>query len=180
MFIKPLAVIAIMCLAMPLFGCATVKPDAHLTQTPKFDIKTYFDGPIKAYGIVQDRSGTVINRFDVDMVGTWNGDEGQLSEVFHYYDGAQGQPLTRTWYFTKNPDGSYAGRATDITTAQGKIYGSAGQWRYGIDLLVGKSVIHVNFEDWMWQMRDGVVINRSYIRKFGVTVATVTIVMQKK
>ena len=32
------------------------------------DIKEYFDGPIKAWGIVQNWKGEVVSRFDVEMV----------------------------------------------------------------------------------------------------------------
>jgi len=39
----------------------------------------------------------------------------------------------------------------------------------------------LKFDDWMWAMDDGnVVINRSYLKKFGITVAEITIFMQKQ
>ena len=46
--------------------------------SPKADIQTYFNGPIKAWGIIQDWRGRVISRFDVDMVGEWKGNTGTL------------------------------------------------------------------------------------------------------
>ena len=62
--------------------------------TPKADIKEYFNGPIKAWGIVQDWRGRVVSRFDVSMQGTWEGDVGTLQEDFRYYNGKQQQ---RVW-----------------------------------------------------------------------------------
>jgi hypothetical protein len=32
----------------------------------------------------------------------------------------------------------------------------------------------------MWAMNDGVVVNRSYLKKFGFTVAELTLFMQKQ
>ena len=42
------------------------------------------------------------------------------------------------------------------------------------------SEYRVKFEDWLWSMDEGVVFNRSYIKKFGFKVAEVTIFMQKQ
>ncbi|MBL6621549.1 MAG: DUF3833 family protein, partial [Rickettsiales bacterium] len=40
-------------------------------------------------------------------------------------------------------------------------------------------VFRIKFDDWMWQLNDGVVINRSYLKKFGFTIAELTLFMQK-
>jgi hypothetical protein len=53
-------------------------------------------------------------------------------------------------------------------------------WKYSMDITVDNSTYKVKFDDWMWQMNDGIVINRSYIKKFGITVAELTLFMQKK
>lgn len=169
-------------LILPLLGaCGTINPQVHLTQKPSFDLKGYFDGPIVGYGIVQDRSGSVISRFDVKMQGSWQGSEGRLDEVFTYYDDPLGQPPTRTWFFRQKPDGQFEGRASDVEgVAHSSSYGAVGRWQYSMKLPVGKNKIMVRFDDWMWPMNDGIIINRSYIRKYGIKVAEVTIVMQKK
>jgi hypothetical protein len=56
-------------------------------KTPVMSIKEYFNGPIKAWGIVQDWRGRVVRQFDIKMMGTWDGDTGTLKEQFYYYDG---------------------------------------------------------------------------------------------
>jgi hypothetical protein len=38
----------------------------------------------------------------------------------------------------------------------------------------------MTFDDWMWFMNDGVIMNRSYMKKLGVTVAEITIYMKKE
>ena len=152
--------------------------DFYKDTKPKVDIKEYFNGPIKAWGLVQDWRGRVTRRFDVEMVGSWKGDTGKLEEKFNYYDG---ETQERVWIITKLSENSYEGTAGDILgKASGEASGSAVNWHYTMDLPVGDSTYKVKFDDWMWQMNDGVLINRSYIKKFSITVAELTIFMQKQ
>jgi hypothetical protein len=175
---KILKTIAIMGALIMFNGCSTASLDYYAQTSPKADIKDYFNGPIKAWGIVQDWQGKVVNRFDVDMVGQWKGDTGTLHEHFSYYNGKK---QTRVWTITKLPDGSYEGTASDIIDkAVGNEVGSAVRWNYVMDLPVDDKVYRIRFDDWMWQMNDGVLINRSYLKKFGFTVSELTIFMKKQ
>ena len=163
---------------MMLSSCAGHKLDHYKATEPVVDIKEYFNGPIKAWGIVQDWRGRVVRRFDVEMVGEWNGDLGTLTEHFEYYDG---EKQVRVWNIKKLPDGAYEGTASDIIDkANGELEGSAVRWNYVMDLPVGNTSYHIRFDDWMWLMNDDVLINRSYLKKFGITVSELTIFMQKQ
>lgn len=165
-------------IAMALTGCASQQLAGYKDEKPQLKFEEYFNGPIKAWGIVQDRSGKVTRRFDVDMKGEWKGDEGTLTEVFHYYDGAE---QTRVWHITRKENGQYEGRADDILgKATGGVVGNAAQWAYVMDLPVGDTTYRITFDDWMFKMNDGVLINRSYLKKFGFRVAELTIFMQKQ
>ncbi|MFT5760687.1 MAG: hypothetical protein ACI9LM_005474, partial [Alteromonadaceae bacterium] len=62
----------------------------------------------------------------------------------------------------------------------GKLEGSAMQWAYQMDLPVGDSTYRITFDDWMFLMNDGVLVNRSYLKKFGITMAELTLFMQKQ
>ncbi|MGB0844641.1 MAG: DUF3833 domain-containing protein [Alphaproteobacteria bacterium] len=144
---------------------------------PEVDLQTYFDGEIKAWGLIQDWRGRVTARFDIDMVGEWDGNTGVLKETFRYYSG---RVDTREWTITKHDDGTYTGVADDIIgTANGRQNGSALAWNYDIIITVDGKKIQLNLDDWMWQMNDGVLINRSYFKKFGIKVAELTVFMQK-
>lgn len=154
------------------------KLDVYKDTEPKADIKEYFSGNIKAWGLVQKRSGEVTTRFDVDMVGKWDGNKGTLTEDFRYYDGKTQQ---RIWTLTKNENGTYTGKAGDIIgEANGKSEGSAVNWSYTMDIPVDGKTYRVKLDDWMWLMNDGILINRSYIKKFGIVVAELTLFMQKQ
>ena len=161
-----------------LNGCATPSMEAYKDTKPTLDLKAYFTGPIKAWGLIQSQSGEVTRRFDVTMNGTWNGDVGTLEEHFQYYDG---ETQKRVWTITKIADNSYQGTAGDILDkANGESNGSAMRWAYKMDLPVGDTTYRITFDDWMFLMNDGVLINRSYLKKFGVKVAELTLFMQKQ
>lgn len=172
---RPLALLGVI---LMLSGCMNKELAFYDGTEPKADLKAYFTGPIKAWGIVQDWRGRVVSRFDVTMHGSWEGDVGTLKEDFTYYTGKTQQ---RIWTITRLTDGTYEGTASDILDkAKGASNGNAIQWAYRMDLDVDGSTYRVTFDDWMWQMHDGVMINRSYIKKFGFTVAELTIFMQKQ
>ena len=152
--------------------------ESYKDQKPTVDIKEFFDGKIKGWGIIQDHTGEVVSRFDVVIDASWEGNQGILDEDFTYYNGTTDK---RIWKLTKNADGTYTGRADDILDeATGTQQGNAINFVYSMDLDVDGSTFRVKFDDWMWQMNDGVLINRSYIKKFGITVAELTLFMQKQ
>jgi hypothetical protein len=161
-----------------LSACSGPKLTAYKDSEPKFDLQDYFTGPIKAWGLVQDRKGQVTRRFDVTMNGTWQGNVGTLVEKFEYYDG---EVDTRIWTITRIAQNQYEGTAGDIIgKATGEVAGSAMRWAYVMDLPVGDTTYKITFDDWMFQMNDGVLINRSYLKKFGITMAELTLFMQKQ
>lgn len=161
-----------------LAGCSDDALESYAGTEPKADIREYFNGHIKAWGIVQDWRGRVVSRFDADMVGTWKGDTGTLTEQFTYYNGTK---QSRVWTIKKLADGSYEGTAADIIDkATGQTSGSAVRWHYVMDVPVDDTTYRLRFDDWMWAMHDGVLINRSYLKKFGITVSELTIFMQKQ
>ena len=161
-----------------LSGCGGQAVQHYKGMNPPLDLQTYFTGPIKAWGFVQDYSGKVTRRFDVEMVGTWNGDVGTLKEKFKYYDG---ETQERTWTIKKIAENRYEGSAGDIVgTATGETAGNAMRWAYEMNLEVGDKTYRITFDDWMFLMNDGVLINRSYLKKFGLTVGELTLFMQKQ
>lgn len=163
---------------MVLSGCTSPSLSHYDNTKPELDIKEYFDGPIQAWGIVQDWRGNVTRKFDIEMVGSWEGDTGKLEEDFVYDDG---KTQRRVWTIKKLSDNTYEGTASDIKgKADGKTNGNAVQWKYQMNLEVDGKTYLVTFDDWMFLMKDEVLINRSYLKKFGITVAELTIVMKKK
>lgn len=166
-------------LVTPMFlSACSSSVDDYKGTTPTMRFDEYFNGPVKAWGIVQDRKGKVIKKFDIDLVGTWNGDNGTLDEKFHYYDGKED---TRSWKIRKTGPDTFVGTASDIKgEATGESRGNAIRWNYVMKLPVNDTTYDIKFDDWMFLMNDGVLVNRSYMYKFGIRVGELTIFMQKK
>jgi hypothetical protein len=164
--------------ALALSGCASQSMDSYRSEKPLLDLQQYFNGTLDAYGIFTDRSGTVVKRFSVVMVCTWNGDEGVLDEDFTYSDGTKQK---RVWRLKKQATGRFTGRADDVVgEAVGESVGNAFHWTYTLNLPVDQRVFEVQFDDWMYLMNEKVMLNKAEMRKFGVRLGEVTLSFSKR
>jgi hypothetical protein len=171
---------AIVAFGLMLGGCSvSIDGDTYKDVSPKFILEEFFDGKVKAWGIVQNRSGEVVQRFIVDIDAYQQDGNLILDETFEY--GVGEGPLKRVWKISKNADGTYTGNAGDIAgPAAGRSYGNAFSFAYEMDLEVSGSTYRVHFDDWFWAFNEDSMMNRSYIKKFGIVMAEVTIFMQKQ
>lgn len=169
----------IACLMFVLVGCGNVDVTAYADKKPALVLNEYFSSPLDAWGIVQKRSGEVSRRFHVVVTPTWESpDRGTLDERFVYDDG---ELQHRVWQLTRQADGSWTGTAGDVVgQARGMISGNALHWTYVLRIPVGGSEYDVHFDDWMWQMDDQTMMNRSTLTKFGVDVGEVTVFFRKR
>jgi Protein of unknown function (DUF3833) len=164
--------------ALTLSACASAPtPADYASESPKLDLRTYFNGPLTAHGLFTDRSGKVVRRFTVKMTGTWNGNQGVLDEDFTYSDGKKEK---RVWRLTDLGNGRYSGRADDVEgEAAGVAAGNALNWRYTLALKVDARVINVQFDDWMYLMDERVMLNKAAMSKFGIYLGEVTLAFTK-
>lgn len=168
-------------------GCGTSPYSKdYVEQQPKLDLFSFFNGEVKAWGIVQNRKGQVTQRFIVDIAGAVDktGQELTLDETFEYMQGDGVKK--RVWKISRNDvnrtDGeSFVGEASDIVdSATGDVYGNTLNWTYQMDLTVNSGTYRVTFDDWMWALDDQTIVNRAYIKKFGLVMAEVTLFMQRQ
>lgn len=165
-------------LALGLSGCAEIPVEQYRTATPVLDLKRYFNGTIDGWGMFQKRSGEVVKRFHVVIDARWQGDVGTLDERFTWSDGSTSR---RVWTITRQADGRYSGRADDVIgEAIGVAAGNALQWRYVLALPDDGKVWQVDFNDWMFLLDDQVMLNRSVMSKWGVTLGEVTLSFRKR
>lgn len=165
-------------LAFFVAGCGTTVPADYASEKPALDLKTYFNGTVDAWGMFQDRSGKVVKRFTVVMRCHWEGDVGTLDEDFTYSDGTTQK---RIWTLKKIEGNRYIGTADDVIgEAYGEVGGNALRWQYVLALPVDGTVYHVNFDDWMFQMDERVMLNRAVMSKFGVRLGEVTLSFTKR
>ena len=88
-------------------GCANkMKPTDFKDQKPRLVIENYLSGNVKAWGVLQNRSGKVTRQFKADLNGKWDGSRLILDEVFDWNDGER---QTRQWTIKKIDDHNYEG-----------------------------------------------------------------------
>lgn len=169
---------AVLALAL-LSSCASHSNIAdYANEKPTLDLQQYFNGTLDAWGMFQDRSGKVIKRFTVVMRCKWDGDIGTLDEDFTYSDGSKQK---RVWTLRKVAANRFIGTAPDVVgEAVGVTAGNTLHWNYVLSLPVDGKVYEVNFDDWMYQMDDRVMLNRATMSKFGFALGQVTLSFTKR
>jgi len=175
---RRLFLLAGLCLA--LSGCTNMKPEQFADQKPTLALEEYFQGQTRAYGIVEDRFGNVRRTFTVDIKGEWDGKVLILTEDFVWNDGELEQ---RIWHLTRegpSPNDWTGTTADAIGPAKGRVSGNAYNMVYDFNLKMDGSRTKVRFDDWMFLMPDGVLLNRATMSKFGIHLATVTIAFKKE
>ena len=170
---KLIKLIAIGAAIGALTACTSPQPEAYSKELPRLTVEQYFNGTLDAHGMFQDRSGKVIKRFVVTMRCTWQGDTGTLDEDFVYADGTKQK---RVWTLKKTADGRFTATAPDVIgTAEGIVAGNALRWSYVLALPVDGKIINVDMDDWMFLIDENVMLNRTAMSKYGVSLGSVTI-----
>jgi len=158
-------------------GNQSMKPEDFKDQKPRLIIEEYLSGNVKAWGILQNRSGKVTRQFSADLDGKWDGEKLVLDEKFYWKDG---EIQTRQWEITKIDEHNYEGRAGDVVgTAKGYSYGPAFKFEYVLLVPVKGREIKITFDDWIFMQDEKVAINRATMSKFGIKVAELTVFFQK-
>lgn len=160
-----------------LSGCSAKLEDYAGVQ-PNLKLEDFFNGELVAYGMVQDYRNKVNQRFKVDMIGTWEGNEGVLDETFYYADGTTSK---RIWYITKTAEGRYVGRADDVIgSANGQVAGNTLNWVYDLEIELDGEPFVITLDDWLYLIDENNMMNRTEMRKFGIPVGEITIYIGKK
>lgn len=147
-------------------------------RTPVFQFEQALCGHTRAWGIFEDRFGTLRRELAIDMHGWWDGAVFVLDEDFHYVDGERQR---RQWRVTMAGPGQYSATATDVIgTAIGAAMGNAVRWRYRVRLPVGGRSWPVAFDDWMFLQPDGVIVNRATARYRGLRIGSVSMFIQSR
>ena len=165
--------------ATALAAC-TAKPglDDDLLSDRTLNLEEFFSGDLVAYGQFQDVFGTVRRRFKVDIEGAWDGKTLTLIEDFVYDDGSTEQ---RVWSLTKTGEDAWQGTAPGVIgVATGHERGDTFNWQYKIDLPTKDGTLRVSFDDWMWLLSDDRLVNRAYMKRFGVDIGEVMITFEKR
>ena len=150
-----------------------MKPIDFKDQKPRLIIEEYLSGNVKAWGILQNRSGKVTRQFSADLNGKWDGKQLILDEKFLWNDG---EIQNRQWKINKIDEHHYDGTAGDVVgTAKGYSYGPAFKFEYVLLVPVKGKEIKITFDDWIFKQDEKIAINRATMSKFGFKVAELTV-----
>ena len=172
-------IIFIILIAFFLNSCSSnnMKPIDFKDQKPRLIIEDYLSGNIKAWGILQNRSGKVTRQFSAELNGKWDGKKLILDEKFNWSDG---EVQKRQWKINKIDNHNYEGTAGDVVgKAIGYSYGPAFKFEYVLLVPVKGKEMKITFDDWIFKQDDRVAINRATMTKFGFKVAELTVVFVK-
>ena len=164
-------------LILLLNSCSEMKPEDYKNTKPIIKIEEYFQGNVKAWGILQGRSGEVKRQFVADMKGEFDGQNLILDETFIWNDGEKQE---RRWTIKKVGDHRYEGTASDVVgIAKGISFGSAFKFEYKLLIPYKDKKIKVRFDDWIFKQDEKTAINKATITKFGFKVGELTVFFSK-
>ena len=162
-----------------LTGCASMKIEDFNNTKPEFIPQEYFNGKLRAYGIVKDRSGKIIRSFKGEMIGSWDKNGiGTLDEFFVYDDGEE---MKRVWTLKPIENKKFIATADDIVGESPMIAnGNTVMIDYVMRTPYKSSTIDLSVQDWLHLQDDGVIINHSKMKKFGFVVGELIITIIKE
>ncbi|RMF08848.1 MAG: DUF3833 domain-containing protein [Alphaproteobacteria bacterium] len=169
--------LCIVYLVMMTMGCSSMTVAEFEGGTPELKLEEFFLGRTEASGFFEDRFGRIRKQFVVSIHGDWDGRVLTLEEDFRYLDGTTEK---RLWKIRTVGEYGYEGTAENVVgIAAGKRAGNAFNWRYSFAMAVGNDVWRVKFDDWMFLMPNGVLINKATVTRWGFEIGRVTLAFRR-
>lgn len=164
-----------LCLALVLLaGCADPLPVTAFAATePALDPVRFFTGAVRSWGVLEDRAGQPTQIVTTECQGEAERPE-RLHMVQHLHVGTDKESV-RDWRMQRIGPGRYQATANDMVgTATGEASGRAFHWQWVLATEPGNPIKRVTLDQWWYLLDDGSMLNRTTIRKLGVTLAEVT------
>tara|TARA_Y100000590_G_scaffold330596_1_gene375586 strand:- start:3448 stop:3915 length:468 start_codon:yes stop_codon:yes gene_type:complete len=154
-----------------------MKPEDFKNTEPVIKIEKFFEGKVKAWGMLQDRKGRIKRQFKADMFGKFENNILILEEDFYWNDG---EKQKRIWKIEKMDDHNYVGTAPDVIgKAKGVSYGYAFKFEYDLMIPFKGKNIKISFDDWIFKQDEKTAINKAKLSKFGFKVGELIVFFQK-
>jgi hypothetical protein len=153
-------------------GCTSMTPNRFDAATPPFSPMAFFEGPVRSWGVIENRKGSPQSRFRTEVEGIRNGDTLTLTQHFFYEDGRTQQ---RVWQVRATGPHRFEATANDVAgIGLGEAYGNAFFWEYTLKLRPGNPLMNVQMHHWMYLQSDGTMTNRVRVTKLGITLSQIT------
>ena len=172
------AVSLLLALTLGLAGCSPVTVQDYADNRPLLVPEEFFQGQLTAHGVIKDRGGKVIRYFNADIKAWWEDGIGTLEEDFVFDDG---EPERRVWTLTPQDDGSYIGTAGDVV-GDGRITlaGNSMFLDYVLRIPYNDGPLDLRIDDRMYLVNPTMLINESSMKKFGIRVGEILLVIEKR
>ncbi len=146
-------------------------------QIPDNLLTEFFEGDVRAWGLVVPRFGGATRTFSLQMCGAWMSSQFVLKERFEFSDG---QVDNRMWEFAFESANNFTGDCDELSRwKSGYASGSTISMEYLFELKVGTQIIPVWFDDRMYRIDDKTLANRAVMHRFGIRLGEVNAVFQK-
>lgn len=174
-----LARLSIVLLSLGLItSCSSVPVSEYADNKPVMVVEEFFNGSLRAHGIVKDRGGKVIRYFNASIKADWVDGVGTLDEVFRFDDGEEQR---RIWKLVRGDDGNYVGTANDVVGSSTlEVAGNSLFLDYVLRIPYGDGTLDLNIDDRMYLVSERVLINESVMTKWGFNVGQITLVIEKE
>ncbi len=170
-------------LLLPLFlvlnvSCASITVQDYADKTPGLALEEFFSGTLTAHGVVKNWRGQVIRTFNADIDAYWNNGVGTLEEDFLFDDGTVER---RVWTLVPTAINRYRGTAGDVVgSGEVNVAGNAAFLDYVLRIPFNDGTLDVRIDDRMYLVNDTVLINESSLKKFGIKVGEILLVIEKR
>jgi hypothetical protein len=173
-----LARLSIVLLSMGLLqSCSSVPVSEYADNSPRMVVEAFFNGSLRAHGIVKDRGGKVTRYFNASINAYWVDGVGTLDEVFKFDDGEEQR---RIWKLVKDAAGNYVGSANDVIgTSILKVAGNSLFLDYVLRVPYEDGTLDLKINDRMYLVSERVLINESEMTKWGFNVGQIILVIEK-
>ena len=161
-----------------LSACTPVSVTEYSGKTPELIPEQFFQGKLVAHVVLKDYRGKVIRRFSAYILASWDDGVGTLDESF-VFDDAERQK--RVWTLTPNGKNRYTGCAGDVVgDADIVVAGNSLFLDYVLRIPYGEGTLDVKIDDRMYLITENLLLNESVLKKFGVEVGTLLLVISRQ
>lgn len=160
--------------------CGFIAQDAkdYIDESKTFDIREFLSGDLEAFGVACDYAKAVREVFYIDMNVVWNGNEGHLTEKMNYESGKE---EARTWDYKFQDAKNFTATGTNVVkTAIGKLDGNTAALEYGFITPYGFIKMRLSMDDRLFLIDNNTAVNRIFMKKFGMKVGEVIMIIKKK
>jgi len=150
----------------------------YIDSSKSFDLRQFLSGDLEVFGVACDYSKSIREVFYISVNVVWNGNEGHLQEQMNYESGKEEK---RIWDYKFQDNQNYTATGTNVVgAATGKQEGNGATLNYSFITPYGFITMHLSMDDKWFLIDQNTAVNRIFMKKFGMKVGEVMMLVKKK